>query len=58
VVVLVQLTACMFIGSIVLLHDTDSMKEKKAPATIILEAVADYSTWIWHNRFGFPGDNE
>jgi Plant transposon protein len=28
---------------------------KEGSSTIILEAVADYSTWIWHNRFGFPG---
>jgi hypothetical protein len=23
--------------------------------SIVLEAVADYTTWIWHTRFGFPG---
>jgi Plant transposon protein len=28
---------------------------KDGSPSIILEAVADYSTWIWHNRFGFPG---
>ena len=24
-------------------------------ATIILEAVADHETWIWHAYFGMPG---
>jgi Plant transposon protein len=28
---------------------------KEGKASIVLEAVADYTTWIWHNRFGFPG---
>lgn len=28
---------------------------KEGYPTIILEAVADYSLWIWHARFGFPG---
>jgi Plant transposon protein len=28
---------------------------KEGSPTIILEAVADYSLWIWHTRFGFPG---
>jgi Plant transposon protein len=28
---------------------------KDACPSIVLEAVADYTTRIWHNRFGFPG---
>jgi Plant transposon protein len=28
---------------------------KDGSPSIVLEAVADYSTRIWHNRFGFPG---
>jgi Plant transposon protein len=28
---------------------------KEGCPSIVLEAVADYSTWIWHTRFGFPG---
>jgi hypothetical protein len=28
-------------------------KEKKA--TLVLEAVAEYDLWIWHQSFGFPG---
>jgi Plant transposon protein len=30
-------------------------KGKGERPSIILEAVADYTTWIWHNRFGFAG---
>jgi Plant transposon protein len=28
---------------------------KDSCPSIVLEAVADYTTRIWHNRFGFPG---
>jgi hypothetical protein len=27
----------------------------KKDSTIILEAVADHETWIWHAFFGMPG---
>ena len=27
----------------------------KKDCTIILEAMADYETWIWHAFFGMPG---
>jgi hypothetical protein len=30
-------------------------KGHKKDSTIILEAVADYETWIWHAFFGMPG---
>jgi hypothetical protein len=30
-------------------------KGQKKDSTIILEAVADYETWIWHAFFGMPG---
>jgi Plant transposon protein len=28
---------------------------KEGEATIVLEAVMDYTTWIWHAGFGFLG---
>jgi Plant transposon protein len=30
-------------------------KGKDGSPSIVLEAVADYNTWIWHLSFGFPG---
>ena len=30
-------------------------KGKEEAPSIVLEAVADYTTWIWHAKFGFPG---
>jgi hypothetical protein len=30
-------------------------KGHKKDSTIILEAVVDYETWIWHAFFGMPG---
>ncbi|KAI4970774.1 hypothetical protein ZWY2020_001688 [Hordeum vulgare] len=30
-------------------------KDRGKDATIILEAVADHETWIWHAYFGMPG---
>jgi hypothetical protein len=28
---------------------------KEGVASMVLEAVADYTTWIWHAKFGYPG---
>ena len=32
-----------------------SLMSKKKGSTIILEAMADQKTWIWHAFFGMPG---
>jgi Plant transposon protein len=28
---------------------------KEGTPSLVLKAVADYNTWIWHAKFGFPG---
>jgi hypothetical protein len=33
----------------------NNLKGRKKDATIILDAVADYETWILHAFFGMPG---
>jgi Plant transposon protein len=45
----------MFGGRTVQSHGKGQYKGKSERPSIVLEAVADYNTWIWHNRFGFAG---
>jgi hypothetical protein len=45
-----QLIVCTGVGRIVWRHGMD-----KKDATIILEAMADHETWIWHAFFGMSG---
>jgi hypothetical protein len=46
--------ACTQVGAYDPLHCKVSMKAKKKPS-FILEAVADYTMWLWHSCFNHPG---
>ena len=47
--------ACIDSGRIFQLDGRVALAAKPKKPTIVLEAVADPDTWIWHAFFGIPG---